>query len=367
MLLITFHGGNANAQCVNNIYAYATPTGSTSPLPLLSIAALADAPGGLQELRGMLLANGYLYVVNGFKKFSNVQVFQLPTSVGAAAWVSTLVAASFSDKGHFENAIAHPFGLVFDDKTCYVSNQDTNTVAQVAVSHHGQNGTLAKGCASAYLNKKYSDGPFVPGTFVASQTGKLDDVKVNAVDVSTKHGGLGATFEPTDSDKVHNSVRDVEIANGILFVCDEPGEAVNMYSLADGAFLGASAKLEAQSKHQKPTHMMIHNGGLYVAAGPVLFWSPLPASADAPTLAFQVLASVTLPPGMVKIGGISFTDNGNVYVPFQTGTGGSNQGGAVYSYQVQQASPADLPQFCNASLCVRSLPDTPEFVLYVPD
>lgn len=191
-------------------------------------------------------------------------------------------------------------------------------------------------------------------------------MKVQAVDVKTKHGGLAVTFSPADSDKVHNSVRDVEIANGILFVCDEPGSVVNMVALANGKFLGASGKLLALSKNQNPTHMMIHNGGLYVAAGPALFWSPLPTSVDAPTLAFQEVA-LSLPANMEKVGGISFDGKGSVYVPFQTGTGGNNQGGAVYSYKVQQTDQATLPLFTKPTLFAGDLPDTPEFVLFVPD
>jgi hypothetical protein len=46
------------------------------------------------------------------------------------------------------------------------------------------------------------------------------------------HGGLGASL---DNGKVKNSVRDVAIANGILLVCDEPENVVNLYSLADGS------------------------------------------------------------------------------------------------------------------------------------
>ena len=44
-------------------------------------------------------------------------------------------------------------------------------------------------------------------------------------------------------------------------------------SLADGAFLGASNVLA-----EKPTHLTIQNGGLYVSAGTILYWGRLPTT-----------------------------------------------------------------------------------------
>ena len=75
------------------------------------------------------------------------------------------------------------------------------------------------------------------------------------------------------SGKVQNSVRDVAVANGILFVCNEPDSLVNLYSLADGTFLGSSNPLD-----DKPTHLEIQNGGLYVSAGPLLYWGQFPTT-----------------------------------------------------------------------------------------
>jgi hypothetical protein len=45
-----------------------------------------------------------------------------------------VIAETLSKKGHSETAICHPFGMAFDGGgNCYVSNQDTNLVAQVAL------------------------------------------------------------------------------------------------------------------------------------------------------------------------------------------------------------------------------------------
>jgi len=94
---------------------------------------------------------------------------------------------------------------------------------------------------------------------VASQVGSLPDVNVLTTAVDHVHGGLGVSFD--SSGKVQNSVRDVAIANGILFVCDEPEKVVDLYALADGRYLGSSTALSTS-----PTHLATNNGGLYVSA-----------------------------------------------------------------------------------------------------
>jgi hypothetical protein len=363
MLLVTFHGGKTSGS-INNVYAYATSPGGFS---LLTDSALRKTSGvELSELRAVVIANGQLYVANGSKATSNVLCFQ-HKSTGKPyhfAYMDTLIAATVSRKGHFETAIAHPFGLTFDGAGhAYVSNQDTNVVAQVALDPGGQKASLGTGSQSTYLNNLFPTGVFLDGTFVASQVGDLHDVKVRATPVPSANGGLSVSLN--SSGKVQNSVRDVAIANGILFVCDEPFSLVRMYSLADGTYLGASAPLGGS-----PTHLVLQNGGLFAVAGKLLYWSPLPASVTAASLAFQRVA-LTPPPGN-KIGGISFAPGSpvTVYVPFQAGTSGA-YGGSIYSFTVEQSSPSTVPVFSNGTQLISSGPstfrDTPEFVLYVAD
>ncbi len=367
MLLVTFHGGSGSGS-INNVFAYDT----TKPgsLTLLSSGALRQTGDvQLSELRGMVTAGGYLYVANGAKATSNVLCFQHQPSEKPYhfAKVSTVIAETRSKKGHFETAISHPFGMAFDGRgNCYVSNQDTNVVAQVALGSSGQSGSLGSGCQSPYLTRLFPPpgGVFLDGTYVASQVGDLHDVEVTATNVPPADGGLSVSIDKK-SGKVQNSVRDVAIANGILFVCDEPSEIVRMYALADGTYLGASDPLGG-----KPTHLAIQNGGLFAVAGALLYFCPLPASAGGASLAFQKVA-VTPPEGNT-MGGISFAAGSSltVYVPFQGGTGGAN-GGSIYSYTVEQSSPSALPVFSSPTLLVSSgkstFEDTPEFVLYVPD
>ena len=205
-----------------------------------------------------------------------------------------------------------------------------------------------------YLAQLFPTGSFLAGTYVASQVGLLDNVETQTTVVDHAHGGLAASL---DSGKVKNSVRDVAVANGILFVCDEPDQVVNLYSLADGSYLGSSNVLA-----EAPTHFALNNSGLFVSAGSTLYWGQLPQSPSSASLALQ---TITPPPPSkgVKIGGISFDSLSTVYVPYQTGVGGKDPGGSIYSYSVSQQIP---PVLSNANALVPSLKDTPEFVLYWP-
>ena len=340
MLLVTFHGGSSG---INNVCVY-------HKSGLLKTEAALEAPkhGKLSELRAMVLVDGLLYVANGAKSESTVLVYEVPSSGTSFTYKSTLIEPKRSTNGNFKTSIAHPFGIAFDGSTCYISNQDTNVVSRVSASDG-----LGKRCQSGYLTGLFPKGTFLDGTFVASQVGILPDVDAVTTVVDHAHGGLGVSFE---NGKVKNSVRDVAIANGILFVCDEPEKVVDMYSLADGSYLGSSDALT-----ESPTHLAINDGGLYVSAGAKLYWGSVPQSLSSASLSLQTIAPSPLPQDPVKIGGISFDGVSTVYVPYQTGTGGKNPGGSIYSYNVTQQ---DRPVLTNGTAIVPSLNDTPEFVLH---
>ena len=364
MLLVTFHGGAAPG--INNVYCYDT---TTNKLETDQALRQIDA-SKLSELRGMIYDNRYLYVANGGKNVSNVLTFQHQSKEKPDhfAYVADFVDDTLNSKGHFETSIAHPFSLAFDGAGfAYVPNQDTNVVARVTLSANSQTGTLNKGCQSTYLIGQENNlcpknnCVFLDGTFVASQTGKLHGVEVAATDVPWQYGGLEVS---PATGKVENSVRDVVMANGMLFVCDEPALVIRMYALPSGDYLGASSALP-----DKPTHLTVQNGGLYASAGAGLYWSQLPASSTNPTLSFQ---SVLTAPSKNEIGGISFNQsNGSAtaYACLQLGKGGAD-GGSIQAYNVTQAASGTAPVF-TAGAVIASSPndfkDTPEFVLYLPD
>ena len=367
MLLVTFHGGGSPG--INNICGYSTPGGVLVPDATLA----APNQGQLSELRAMVLYNGVLYVANGAKSQSTVLAYSVPsTPPSSGPWFTnpSVLIGSTTGKDGFETSIAHPFGIAFEDTaTCFISNQDTNVVSKVTL----QSGTtwgMEKGCKSSkYLHDLFKGDTFLDGTYVASQVGILKDVDVVTTVVDHVHGGLAASLD--DKGKVQNSVRDVAIANGMLFDCDEPQQLINLYSLTDGTYLGSSNQLS-----HSPTHLSIYNGGLYVSAGQGLYWAQLPAStsslpATSPVITLSSIA--VTPPSGEKIGGISFDPaTSTVYVPFQTSTGGKKNkneppGGSICSYAVTQQSQATLPVLSGQTALVKSLTDTPEFVLYWPN
>lgn len=362
MLLVTFHGGSSG---VDNVFGYDTSTGALNTQHALQGVTLAKP-----ELRGLVYANSLLYVVNGEKKASDILCLTPPKKSDAKyhfSYVGEFLGPSLDKHGEFGDGIAHPYAMVFDDSgsNCYVSNQDTNVVAQAAVGHHAQKASLGKGCQSGYLKGLTSICPksgcvYLDGTFVASQNGSLPNVSVQATNVPGANGGLAVDFATTAeaaaaAPKVQNSVRDLAVWDKVLLVCDEPAKVLRLYALKDGTYLGASAALAAA-----PTHLALFSGGLYVSAGSALYWSALASPPTAAGLKFQ---SVLAAPANNKVGGVAFDAKSNVaYVAFQDGTGTTGTG-SIYSYPLGTPVAAP-PVFGAATKVADSLPDTPEFLLF---
>jgi hypothetical protein len=365
MLLVTFHGGKpaaddaAKKEPVNNVYVYDGPNQLKTSAALVGIKEK-----DLAELRGLVWLGSYLYVVDSKKEISQILCFEPQAAPNNYLfnYVSQFASASFSKHDKFETSIAHPFSLVFnagDPLYCYISNQDTNVVARGAVASNFQTCNIGTGAQSAYLNSLCSPNcVYLDGAYVASQVGNLPDVKVSATNVSSDNGGLSVHIK---DNKVQNSVRDIAVFQGVLFVCDEPSALIGLYSLTDGSYLGASPALPAN-----PTHLALQNGGLYVSAGSKLYWAALSTPPTA-ALIFQAVLAIPSTLNDTSIGGISFDSSGNVYVAFQNGTGTVGTGD-ILLYSVQQSSPQSPPVFTTDPIVYASnLPDTPEFVLYLPD
>jgi hypothetical protein len=382
MLLVTFHGGSGG---IDNVYAY-----DTSTKQINSHKALQNVTLTKPELRGMVYANSLLYVVNGDKDGSNVMCFQPPKKSDSKYhfdYVGEFLGPSTDGSGKFKNGIGHPYAMVFSmtgaHNYCYVSNQDTNVVAQALVAGNFQSAAIQPGCASSYLKKLTSICPdggcvYLDGTYVASQDGNLPDVSVQATNVPAANGGLSVSFadaasKPDDGksgkdksdkpgkmdkskEKVQNSVRDLVISGGVLLVCDEPSKVLRLYSLVDGSYVGASAVMAASA-----THLAIFEGGLFISAGDQLYWSALSNSPTPQSLQFS---SVLSAPAGDKVGGITF-DSGSskVYVAFQDGTGTTGTG-SIYTYKPTFAA-GSAPVFGAGKVFADKLADTPEFLLFL--
>lgn len=372
MLLVSFHGGKPKdtpaapgtssppVPPINNLYWY-SDDGTLVTTTALDVHHYDDVK--LDEIRGIAIYGGNLYVVNGDKKQSCVLAFNGPPKNGSFKFLNTVIGGGQS--------IAHPFEIAFVitpasttplPTVCYVSNQDSNVVAEVSLSAGAGcqvMGSMAKGSASIFLNGKYPPAAFLDGTFVASQFGNLAGVDRVAPSVPGSDGGLGLLPAPPSQPPPiapSNSVRGVAIASDILFVCDEVDEQINMYRLADGAYLGSGSLAGA-----KPTHVTVDRTGLWVSAGASLAWSALPSSSNGASLAFQAV-SIGVPANN-KIGGLAFDDAGNVYVIFQDGT--HAQGTGTIQKFVLGAGPP--PTLSHPALFATIKEDTPEFCLWASD
>ena len=300
----------------------------------------------------MVSANALLYVVNGAKQASTILCFRPPGAGQPPCsfdFLGDFLGPSLSKKGHFENSVGHPYALQFYGTLCYISNQDTNVVAQASSAPDFQTATIEPGCQSHYLKKQTGFCPssgcvYLDGTFVASQNGTLPDVSVAATDVPAENGGLAVYILDGDEGspagaaaakgkpKVQNSVRDLAIAGHVLLVCDEPTRVIRSYSLKHGTYHGCSPALPAG-----PTHLAIHAAGLYVSAGDQLYWSFL---SDAAAPASLELTSVLTAPSGFKVGGIAIDAASNTaYVAFQKGTGTTGSG-QINAYHT---GPPDTP------------------------
>lgn len=375
MLLVTFHGGSGG---ITNVYAYDTSTGE-----LKSQTALQKAPPSDAELRGMIYANSLLYVVDGGKSGSNILCYSPPTSGDGFTYIGEFIGPSLSKtKDKFENSIGHPYDLVFDGTlNCYISNQDTNVVAQAQLGTNYETASLKAGCQSSYLNGSSicpkTGCVFLDGTFVASQVGALPDVDTAATDVPALYGGLFVTLSnevdsgtetdnPTahhsnSKEKVQNSVRDVAIWGAVLLVCDEPANCIRMYSIPTGNYLGAC------NVPASPTHLAIFSHGLYVSAGNQLYWGALGSPFTPSSLSLQSVLTAPIAMDSYDVGGVTFDPSSNtIYVAYQQGKGTTGSG-AIYSYIVTPgASPTAPPTFGQATIFANICADTPEFLLFLP-
>jgi hypothetical protein len=359
MLLASFHGGSGG---INNVVVY-----SDSGTVQTSAALTGIKDTDLSELRGLVWNSPYLYVANGKSSKSDVLCFQPQTSPNYLFnYIGEFVSPTFSKKeNYFETSIAHPYALAFDALGyCFISNQDTNVVARATVSSNRQSGDIGKGSQSLYLTNLCKGGVYLDGTFAGSEVGALANVKNPPSDILTQYGGLSANIV---SGKVQNSVRDVAVNGGILYVCDEPSSMLRLYTAGGstpGTYLGSGSTLPGS-----PTHLSLQSPGLYVSANNTLLWCylipPTPGQMNPWNLFFQPVLTVPSTLSGYSIGGLAFDQTSHVYVAFQKGKGGVGTG-AIYMYTITQANTQTAPTLSNPQVIASGLADTPEFLLYLP-
>ena len=333
MLLVTFHGGKPSTQIknpVNNIFAYKDSGGDPVETKALKGADtyLKDA-----ELRGMVFAYGHLYVANGRKDSNTVLRFK---GSGTKYELKDVFASREGSAGI--NSIFHPYAAVFDGKNyCYVSSQDTDVVTRLQVSD--SKGT--SGSAAPIPSGLPATGTFFAGTFVACSLGQLPGLSATTP-VAPPQGLETGFAKNTDADagtsKVQHSVRDLLLANGKLYACDEAASLVKVYDM-NGKWLQSSNSIPG------PAHLLAWNGQIYVSGGDQVMAADLSAS----TLKFAAVAGVD----GKGASGMAFNDKGDKFFV------ADRKKNEVHSYDVKKG------KFSNKTKIISGMPDNPEFLVYL--
>jgi hypothetical protein len=264
MLFVSFHGGKPDKNPhKNNIHAY-----DKDGAKLTSTVLQQSGEITLDELRGIYLVDGLLYVVNANKNENSVLCYS-------------------------GNNTDYKFvGKLVSRADCFVSSQDTNVVTRLKVSNAGKNGSPAPVAPSLP-----STGTFLPGTFVASSV---------SLDPPTTPMALpqGLAYSAPVGDKKH-SVRGIEWAGEVLYVADQPSHRIKVYG-KNGELFGQSNEVES------PTHLVARKGTLFVSGGDQIMSATLPKKPGNLELA---------PVKWLKVknsSGMAFTPTGKLYVASRT-------------------------------------------------
>lgn len=316
---------------VNNILVY-HDSGEQHSQPNLLPTGGANPP--LSELRGFAINDELLYVVNAYKKYSQILVYK--TEKDDSYSFAEVLASKET-----VNSVLHPYDLTFDPQgNCYVSSQDANVVAGLK----GKDDPLE---VASYLQEQYPPpDEFLAGTIVASATGALPGVPAPPPpDVPTPQGLEVSYTDETDT-KVANSVRGILFYDGALYVADEPGNAVKVYDAETGKLNGEIAGNNLSA----PVQLLLNETTkvLYIGSTGNDSVVSYDLSQGAPAGTVQ---PATFIDGKVKhISGMAFDASGCFYAAERTNkqiNKFDGDGGYIGPF-------------------IKNLPDDPEFILYVP-
>jgi len=321
MLLVTFHGGSGGQ---NNVGAYADSGANIGTELSLAVLAVPD-PNLLSELRGIgLVADGLLWVISGAKSASAILAFR------GSGTSYAYTGAPVVEYGPV-NSLWHPFDFTFDgNSSCYVSNQDTDVVARLAVAADLLSATTTP------VAPALPPGTYLDATFVASSNGDLPGVPATTAVPSP--AGLEVAFDCSASSvSVANSVRGVVWALGCLYVADEVANAVKVYG-PTGEYLGQSKPIDS------PVHLVLDGQILYTGSGDHVYAAALDPSSPA-KLAFGKVKGISVK----KVSGMAFGGNGAFYVA-------SRKDKEIYKFP-SVSSPSGATSW--------KVADEPEFLLHV--
>jgi DNA-binding beta-propeller fold protein YncE len=234
-------------------------------------------------------------------------------------------------------AMVHPFDVELgDDGRIYVSCQDTNTVVSLLPK------TRKAAPVSAHLRKHYPNGKFLPGTLVASSHGSLPEYGDRTpLDVPSP---LGLKVVLDKRGKPRHSVRGIIVHRKHLYVADEAGDAVKVFSVQSGELIAhiTGRALEA------PVHLILHGETLYIGASSTGSILALDLTSTPPS--GKLKARVVIDGKLDSPSGFAVGPDGDLYVAERK------------KQRVRRFSSSGEKK----GTFIDGLPDMPEFLVYVP-
>jgi hypothetical protein len=233
------------------------------------------------------------------------------------------------------NSLYHPFALAFDEEQyCYISNQDTNVITRLEFDDE-----KARTASAAPVPPGLSDQKTLfEGTFVGCSSAQLPGLMPTTPVPPPQ--GLDV-FIDSKLGKVHFSVRGIAVADGLLYVCDEPAGLIKVYD-TDGRLKHSSNQV------LRPVHLLTHESQLFMSGGDEVMVAQLGKSPMCFTAAEGVEGKNVSGMSFARHGGLFFVANRNA--------------DCVCRYDVRHDG-----KFVNKKRLIENMSDHPEFLLHVKD
>ena len=223
---VTFSGESGDR--IQNVY------GLDAEGKTLNENVLGQGPD-LNELRGMALgSDGTLYVADAYKTISRILSFSATiNSDGSRDYIGVVV----NPKRPECESLDHPYALVLAGRTLFVSNQDTGVVSTFDAPLAGRPATPND--ISSYLKTRFPTEHFLNATWVACSN-QPDRPKKGGDGIPASQGGLAYVAKNVAKKDTSHAVRGLALGAKpvVLYVCDQAGNRVTMYSPDEGTYLG---------------------------------------------------------------------------------------------------------------------------------
>jgi hypothetical protein len=283
----------------------------------------------LHIVRGFALVGDDLYIANAWRKDSHIARYHRRGD--------TFCFQDVLVKTEQVAAMVHPFDAdLGDDGRVCVSCQDTNTV----VAFTPETRELAP--VATHLRERFPNGEFLPGTLVASSQGSLPAYG-DRMPLDVPHP-LGLAVVLDKHGKPRHSVRGIVVYRKHLYVADEAGDVVKVFSVKSGELV-AHVKNRAL---EAPVHLLLHGEALYIGASGSgsIFALELPPTPPSGKLKARVVIDGKLD----APSGFGFGPDGDLYVAERK------------KQRVRRFSRKGKKK----GTFIDDLPDMPEFLVYVP-